>query len=72
MKSQIKKIPHRVSIKAHLMAGNGITQLYALKKFGCMRLAPRIEELRKKYPLIKTEMVSYNGKRYARYVLKTN
>ena len=63
--SQEKKIYN------HLRMGNGITPLYALKRFGCMRLAARISDLRKKHPLIRTEMVSYDGSRYARYTLKS-
>ena len=58
-------------IYEHLRLGNGITPLYALKKFGCFRLAARIRDLRKKhyFALIKTDMVEYDGKRYARYTI---
>tara|TARA_R110000765_G_scaffold186940_1_gene292536 strand:- start:1079 stop:1294 length:216 start_codon:yes stop_codon:yes gene_type:complete len=63
--SQEKKIYN------HLRMGKGITALFALKHFACMRLAARISDLRKKHPLIKTEMVEYDGSRYARYTLKS-
>jgi uncharacterized protein (DUF2126 family) len=36
----------RAAICAFLEAGNSITGLYALNRFGCARLAARIDELR--------------------------
>ena len=57
-------------IKAHLLAGKTITPLEALNLFGCLRLAPRISNLRNAGLPIITEMVQYGRKRYARYSLK--
>lgn len=54
-------------IRAHLKKGNGISQLTALRLFGCLRLSGRIFDLRNEGMNIKTEMVTHGGKRYARY-----
>ena len=62
MKSQTQKI------LTHLKSGKTLTAMQALKKFDCMRLAARIEDLREAY-IITTEMIKRNGKRYARYKL---
>ena len=51
----------------YLEAGNRLTPIDALNYFRCMRLAPRIHELRNKGYRIKSEMVSKNGKHYAEY-----
>ena len=57
-------------IAAHLKAGNTITALEALQKFGCLRLAARIADLRKEGLKILTSYIDHNGKRYACYKLK--
>ena len=60
-----KSITHR--LESWLLRGYGITSLQALEKGGCMRLAARIEELRKSgFPIV-TEMAKQNGKAFARY-----
>jgi len=46
-----------------------ITPQDALQHIGCMRLASRIDELRKEGHVITTEMVRSNGKEHARYHL---
>jgi len=46
-----------------------ITPQEALQSIGCMRLASRIDELRKQGFVIVTEMVRKNGKEYAKYHL---
>lgn len=46
-----------------------ITPIQALEKFGCLRLAARIEELRSEGHSIETERVERGNKRYARYRL---
>lgn len=56
-------------IKEHLLKGCGISPLFALNKFGCFRLAARISDLRDEGMTIKTEMVEYDSKRFARYTL---
>jgi integrase len=64
------------SILAALQAGETLTHLEAEQRFGCARLAARIGELRAgdlnhiQYD-IDTIWVRQNGKRFARYVLKT-
>jgi len=46
-----------------------ITPLDALKKFGCLRLAARINDLRDAGHFVKTDIVKKNGKKFARYSL---
>lgn len=53
----------------HLKTGQAITQIEALNLFGCFRLASRIEELRSQGYDIKTVMIDYNNKRFAKYIL---
>lgn len=55
-------------ILKHLKSGKTLTQLQALKLFGCLRLAARIEELRLNNR-IECEMVQDDDKRYGRYRL---
>lgn len=59
------------AILAHLRAGHEITPLEALERFGCMRLAARIADLRGAGHDIETRDVSRNGKTFAAYRLKT-
>jgi len=57
-------------IRAWLEAGNTLTQLQALKLFGCFRLASRIHDLRDRgLNIIKQMVTGDNGKRYAQYQL---
>ena len=57
-------------IKGWLMNGRSLTTLEALNMFGCFRLAARIENLRTAGMNIKTEIVTINDKRVARYSLQ--
>ena len=57
-------------ILSHLKRHGSITPMTALEKYGCFRLAARIEEIRRVHP-IDTEMVKRNGKRFARYKLQS-
>lgn len=52
-----------------MQAGNSITAVEALDKFGCFRLAARIEEFRKEGHNITTETVKQGDKEFARYHL---
>ena len=53
-----------------LSDGNVITSLQALNRFGCMRLACRISDLKSEgFPITK-EMIEVNGKRVAQYWLQ--
>lgn len=54
-------------ILAYLSAGNALTPLDALNKFGCFRLGARIYDLKKDGYAIQTELVEIGGKRVARY-----
>lgn len=56
-------------IKAWILKGKKITPLEALAKWGCMRLAARIAELRKDGMDIRTTPITRNGKTYAQYHL---
>lgn len=48
-----------------------ITPIDALELYGCLRLAARIDNLRKQGHDIKTTVIrNSNGKRFARYSLK--
>lgn len=54
-------------ILKYLKAGNTLTSLEALNRFGCFRLASRITDLKKTHN-IKSEMVKVNsGKKVAQY-----
>lgn len=56
------------AIKAHLEAGNTITAIEALNKFGCFRLASRIHDLKTEgYVVEKIMVTGENNKRYAQY-----
>ena len=53
-----------------LQEGNTITQIEALSRFGCFRLASRINDLRRLGLNIATEkIITATGKRVARYRL---
>jgi hypothetical protein len=56
-------------ILRYLRTGRGITPLSALSRFGCMRLAARIEELRDAGIRINSRMMQRNGRRFACYSL---
>jgi len=57
-------------IRAWLEEGNTLTQLQALKLFGCFRLASRIHDLRDRgLNIIKQMVTGDNGKLYAQYQL---
>lgn len=53
----------------HLQQNNGITAIEALNEIGCFRLSARIKDLRDEGYDIETEMVSRNGKKFAKYKL---
>lgn len=58
-------------ILRHLKKGLTITPMEALKYFDCLRLAPRILELRRAGHQIDRQMIHnpFSGKRYAEYRL---
>jgi hypothetical protein len=57
-------------IQKHLKEGNEINPLMALERFGCMRLAARIADLRSMGMRIETLTKKSNGKVYAAYRLE--
>jgi hypothetical protein len=61
--------PQTEKILAYLSNGQRITPIEALNKFGCLRLAARIADLRKCGHLIFTDSITKNGKTYASYKL---
>ena len=56
-------------IKSYLEKGKTITPLQALNKFGCFRLAARVNDLRKEGLNISTKIVTKDGKTFASYKL---
>jgi hypothetical protein len=54
-------------IKKHLELYGSITPLLALDKYGCFRLAARINDLRRQGMEIRTKMIETQGKKYAQY-----
>lgn len=57
-------------IIAWLKKGYSLTQLEALNKFGCFRLASRIYDLRERgYNIIACRITTPSGKRICEYVL---
>lgn len=54
-------------IFGHLKRHGTITPMQALERYGCFRLAARINDLRAKGYGIETDLVERGGKRFARY-----
>ena len=64
MKSQNEKI------LMHLLKGKKINPMTALSKYGCFRLASRINDLRSQGHYIETKMIANrDGNRFAEYYL---
>lgn len=65
-----KKLTQIERIATHLLKGNTLTPIQALRKFDCFRLAAVIYKLKKQLAdnlTIQTEMIEHNGKRFAQY-----
>jgi len=54
-------------ILKHLKRGKSITALQALNKYGCLRLASRINEIKQEGYTIVSKMVTRGSKRLAEY-----
>lgn len=66
-----RKPTQAARILAHLRAGNRLTPLQALERFGCLRLGARVLELRKQGWDVQSRMVETpSGKRVAEYSLE--
>ena len=59
------------AILDYLSTGKGLTPMDALNLFGCFRLSGRIWDLRRAGYSIETHTVVKDGKRFAKYYLKT-
>jgi len=57
-------------ILAHLQQGGKITSLEALQKFGCLRLASRISDLKKENDIRSQYITLPNGKRVKEYFIE--
>lgn len=58
-------------ILEYMQKGNSITPLEALRKFGCMRLAARIADIKEMgHEVVMSIETDDNGKRYGIYWLK--
>jgi hypothetical protein len=53
----------------YLASGRALTGLDALDKFGCIRMAARVKDLRELGHDIRSEMIRDGDKRYAEYWL---
>ena len=63
----------RLQILGHMRREGEINPLMALERYGCMRLAARINELRNRGYKIRSEIrKGHNGKHYAVYSLRGN
>ena len=58
------------AIRSFLLEGHSLTPIDALERFGCFRLAARIDDLRQEGLDIETVKERRNGKSYARYRLR--
>lgn len=63
MKSQNERI------LLHLQNGQTLTQLEALRMFGCFRLGARIWELKKQGYKVDARIIEHNGKHISEYSL---
>tara|TARA_R100000306_G_C4339333_1_gene124378 strand:+ start:52 stop:249 length:198 start_codon:yes stop_codon:yes gene_type:complete len=59
----------RLKIKKWLEDGKTLTPIDALERFGCFRLAARIDDLRREGLEIETKYQHKDGKRFASYGL---
>ena len=65
----MKTKSQNAKIRAALERGDKLTPVGALKRFNCLRLAARIEQLRKAGLPIRTLKVTRNGSTFAQYSL---
>lgn len=56
-------------IAKYLLKGKTLTQLEALRLFGCFRLASRVRELRDRYKIETKMIVTKSKKRIAQYAI---
>ena len=58
------------AIRAHLERGRTITPLQALDRYGCLRLAARIADLRRSGLAISSRIARRGNKHFAEYWLR--
>lgn len=58
-------------IRARLDKGHAITPIDALAMFGTFRLAARIKDLRDQGYPVNTQIIEFNGKKFAQYTKGT-
>lgn len=69
--NEATSVAQKKQIAVYLLAGNSITQMDALRMFGCFRLASRINDLRNEgYDIATERVVTSNGKRVASYRMR--
>jgi Helix-turn-helix domain len=56
-------------ILKHLESGQPLSPLEALRRYGCLRLAARISDLRSRGHEIETQFVRHGSRCYAKYLL---
>ena len=65
----MKTLSQNEKIRAALERGEKLTPMGALRRFNCLRLAARVENLRKAGMPIKTRKITRNGSTFAQYSL---
>lgn len=69
----MEKSTQAQKIKQHLESGGTITALSAFEKYGCMRLAARISDLRNQDKMpIASRTIKKGEKRFSEYYLQLN
>ena len=64
-----KKKTQKQMIEEYLLAGNSITPIEALERFGCFRLAAIIHKIRKKRHVYTSMITNRHGNNFAKYSL---
>lgn len=67
MKKTTEATSQEKRITAHMLKGKTITSLQALKLFGCLRLASRINAIKQKHTITREWQTLPNGKRVRKY-----
>lgn len=60
-------VSQTASIMQALLDGDRLTPLDALGRFGCLRLAARIRDIKELGVPVNVEITKFNGKRFATY-----
>lgn len=60
------------AIIRHMMTIGPITSLIAVREYGCLRLAARIDDIKKMGLIVYSRRTTSNGKNYSEYALVEN